>query len=101
MLGPGVEAVACAVRVDAEAELAGDDNALAERRQGLADKLLIREWTVCLGGIEERHAALDSRADDGDGILPIHGGAVGRAEAHRAVSEGRDLRPHYPQLACL
>ena len=39
---------------------------IAERRQRLADQLLVRERTVGLRGVEERDAALEGGADQRD-----------------------------------
>jgi DNA-binding transcriptional LysR family regulator len=41
-----------------EAELGGDDDLVAHRRQRFADQLLVREGAVGLGGVEEGDAAL-------------------------------------------
>ena len=46
---------------EVEPELGGDDHLVAERGEGLADQLLVRERAVDLGGVEERDAALDGR----------------------------------------
>jgi hypothetical protein len=101
VLRPGVEAVAAAVRLDAEAELRGDDDLLAEGRERLTEQLLVRERAVGLGRVEERDAALDGSADNGNGILPVGGGAVGRAQAHRSITERRDFEVARPQRARL
>ena len=42
-----------AVGVECEAELGGDHDLLAERGEGLADELFVRERAVDLGGVEE------------------------------------------------
>jgi hypothetical protein len=50
---------------------------VAERRERLAHHLLVRERAVDLRGVEERHAALDGRADERHRLRPV--GAVGRS----------------------
>ena len=49
------------LRVEVEAELRGDDHLVAHRLQGFADDAFGFEWTVGLGGVEERHALVDVR----------------------------------------
>ena len=56
------------------AELGGDHDLVAERREGFADELLVRERAIDFGGIEEGDAALDGRADQRDRILLVGGG---------------------------
>jgi hypothetical protein len=52
-------------------ELGGDHHVFAERRQRLADDLLIGERAVDLGGVEERDAALDGGPDESDRIVAV------------------------------
>ena len=63
--GPAVEPGLLAV-LDVEAELGGDHHLVADRRERLADQLLVGEGAVDLGGVEEGDAALDRRADQRD-----------------------------------
>src|SRR5437773_4784933 len=49
-----------------EAKLRGNDDALLDGRERLADELLVREGTIDLGGVEERDAALDRGAHQCD-----------------------------------
>ena len=48
-----------------EPELGGDHDLVADRGKCLADELLVGEWPVDLGGVEERDPALDGGADAG------------------------------------
>ena len=48
--------------IDIKAELGGDHYLVASRRKSFADQLFVYERSVDLGGVEERHAALDSRS---------------------------------------
>ncbi len=89
---PAAEAALLAViRVDVEAELGGDHHAVAHRGQGLTHKLLVGEGAIDLGGVEEGDAALDGRADQGDGGTPVHGRPVAEVQPHAAKADGRDL----------
>ena len=72
----------------------------AERRERLADELLVRERTVDLGGVEERDAAFDRRPDQGDHLLLVPGGAQAEAHAHAAEPEGRDLEAAASEFPC-
>jgi hypothetical protein len=47
--------------LDPEAELGGERDLAAERRDGLADQVLIRERTVGFRGVEQREAAFEGR----------------------------------------
>ena len=93
VLGPAVHAALPGLdaRVEVEAELGGDHDLVADRRERLADQLLVRERAVGLGGVEEGDAALDGGADQRDHLLPVRRRAVGEAHAHAAEAEGRDL----------
>src|SRR5207244_2558492 len=77
VLGPAVDAVARAVRIDPESELRCNHDMLAERRQRLADEFFVRERTVDFSRVEQRHAASDRGVDERDGLLPVGGGTVG------------------------
>jgi hypothetical protein len=48
-----------AVGVDVEAELGGDDDLVADGREGFADELFVDEGAVDFGGVEEGDAAVD------------------------------------------
>ena len=52
-----------------EAELRGDDDLVADRRERLTDDLLVDERAVHLGGVEEGDAAVDGGADERDALL--------------------------------
>ena len=56
-------------RIEVEAELGGDHDLVAERRERLADQLLVLERAIDLGGVEEGHAALDRGADQRDAVV--------------------------------
>jgi hypothetical protein len=61
------------VLLEVEAELRGDDDAAAERRERFADNLFVREWTVDLRGVEERDATLDGAANQCDCVVSVRG----------------------------
>ena len=70
VLGAAVEAAAgLAVRVEFEAELGGDDDLVAEGREGFADEFFVGEGAVDFGGVEEGDAALDGGADERDHLV--------------------------------
>ena len=52
-----------------EAELRGDHDLVAKRRERLAHELLVHEGTVGFGGVEKRHAALECLSDEHDACL--------------------------------
>ena len=83
-------ALACG-RVDVEAELRRDHDPIADGRKGLADQFLVGEGPIDLRGVEESHAALDGRPDQGYSRLLVDGRAIGMAETHAAEPHGRDF----------
>jgi hypothetical protein len=64
-----------------------DDDLLADRSQGLTDKLFVRERAVHLGGVEEGDAEVDGGADEGDAVLLADGRTVRVAKPHAAKSD--------------
>jgi hypothetical protein len=76
-----------AAAAEGEPELGGDDDLLADRSQGLADKLFVRERAVHLGGVEEGDAEVDGGANEGDAVLLADGRTVRVAKPHAAQSD--------------
>ena len=77
--------------VELEAKLGRNHHLIANRAERLADELFVRERPVGFGGIEERDATVNSRADDRNAVVPTGGRPVTEAEAHAAEAEGRNL----------
>ena len=101
VLGPRVKTIARSVRVDAEAELRGDDYPVADRRERLSNQLLVSERTVRLRSVKKRYAALDRRAQNRNSGLSIGAGTIDRLQPHRAVTKRGNFRPESPQLTRL
>ena len=80
-----------AVVVEREAELRGDDDLGAYRRERLTDDLLVGERAVHLSGVEEGDAPVDGGTDERNALLTGGHGQVALAQAHAAVTDGRDL----------
>ena len=76
-------------RREVEAELGRDHDPVTYRLEGLADELLVREWTISFSRVEHRHAAFDRRVDQSDGVLAVGGGTVGPRQSHAAVPDRR------------
>jgi hypothetical protein len=91
VLGLAVEA-ALLTGVAVETELRRNYDFVTERGEGLADKFLVDKGAVDFSGVEERDALFDGRADDGDHLLFIPGGAIAKAHAHAAQAEGGDFQ---------
>ena len=99
VLRPAVEAALLAgLRIEIEAELGGDHHLSAERRQRFAHELLVGEWAVDFGGVEEGDAALDGRADQRDSCLLFDRRTVAKAQPHAAEADGRDFQLLFPSL---
>ena len=84
--------------VTIESELGGDDHFAAERSEGFADEFLVGERAIDFGGVEERDALFDGRADEGDHLLFIPGGAIAEAHAHAARGRGQRLPDYFFQV---
>ena len=70
VLGPAVDAAIFArLGIEVEAELGGDHDLIAERRERFADDFLVLEGAIDFGRIEEGHAALDRGADQRDTVF--------------------------------
>src|SRR5207245_9244987 len=78
-----------------------DDGLAAERSQGRAPQLLVRERAVHLGGVEERHAALHGRPEERDHLLPVSRRTVREVQPHAAEPESRNFEAAASQLALL
>ena len=79
--------------VDLEAELGGDGDLVADRREGLADQFLVDVGAVDFRGVEERDASLVGVANHTDALGPVHARTVvAAAEAHVAEAEFRDFQ---------
>ena len=91
----------CLPAIEPEAELGGDHHLAAERSERFAHELFVRERAVDFGGVEERDAAFDGRADQRDHLLLVRGRAVAEAHAHAAEAEGRDFQVAASQFALL
>src|SRR6185503_10138255 len=95
------EPLLTAARVDGETELRCDRNLAAKRRERFADELFVRERTVNLGRVEERHALLDRRADQRDGLALVRRGTIAEAQAHAAEPDRRGLEAGVAEFASL
>lgn len=90
-------AVQCNGAVDGKTELGGDLHLVAEGLQCFADEFFAGIRSVHFGGIEERHAVLDRRADRSDRLLFWHRRIVVAGKIHAAGADFRHL--HGPQCA--
>jgi hypothetical protein len=86
--GPAVQPDHLPPFVDVEAELGADQNLVAHRLKGFADKLLVRVRPVTFGRIEQRDPPVDCRPDDADRFLLVGGGAKAEAQSHAAKTNG-------------
>src|SRR4029450_2986761 len=74
---------------DPETKLCRDDDAIANRRERLADELFIGKGTVDFGGVEKRDAAIDGVADELNSRLRVDRLAQSEAEPHAAEPDCR------------
>jgi len=91
VLGPAVDAIPRAIRIDPEPKLGRDHDTVAERRQRFAHEFFVRERAIGLRRVEEGHPALEGGANDPDGFLPVGGGTIHGLQAHAPVAQGRDF----------
>jgi hypothetical protein len=87
--------------LELETKLGRNHHLIANRAERFPDDLFIRERPVRFGGIEERDAPFDSRADDRDAFLPARGRPIAEANAHAAKAERRDFQSAPTQCALL
>src|SRR5579862_7157700 len=73
-----------------ESELGGDHHSALERRKRLAHQFFVGEWTIDLGGVKERDAAVHGGVEKSGHLLLIFGG--GRRKSSFPCSPGRWLR---------
>ena len=76
-------------RVEMEAEFGGDHHLVAERRQRLANHLLVGEGAIHLGGVEKGHATLEGGADQRDAAGPVDAVALSIAEIQPHAAEAQ------------
>ncbi|MGY3648599.1 hypothetical protein ACVWW2_003890 [Bradyrhizobium sp. LM4.3] len=81
------EAVAGAVRIDAEAELGCDDYFVAEGGEAITHEFFVREWPVDLGRVEEGDAVVNRRVNHLDRFGSLERFAIGRIKPHAAITE--------------
>src|SRR5207244_9509246 len=98
-LGPAVLHLLSVLVLDAE--LGGDHHLSAHWRQRLANQLFVGVRTVNLGGIEERDATFDSRADERDHRLLVRRETVALAHPHAAEPERRAFEIALSKFALL
>jgi hypothetical protein len=92
VLGTAVDdAGAGSVRVDAEAELGGDADPVAQRLERLAHHQFVGPRAIDFGGVEVGDAAIERGTDEVDRLGPRHRLAVRAFEPHAAVAEGGDF----------
>ena len=91
-IGPAVDAaIFSGLEINVEAELGGDDDLVAERPQRFADDVLVGEWAVNFGRVEEGHAAVHRRADQGHALVLGEFRGVAETDPHAAETNGRNL----------
>ena len=101
VLRPAVEAAACACGPISKPNLVAITTSLAQRRERLADQLLVGERAVDLRGVEEGDAAFDRGADSLIISPRVRRRSVGVAHAHAAEADGRDLQTAIADFALL
>ncbi len=93
VLGPAIDAARVRIgRVQADAELGGQEHLIAAAGDGLADQDLVGVRAVHVGGVQQAHAALQRAVDHGDGFGVVAAAAVEGAHAHAAQALGGDGR---------
>src|SRR5689334_22619761 len=82
VLGPAVDSDLLPFRTDFETKLRCDQHTIAYRRERLAYKFFVREWTIHFGRVEERNAAINRRPEQRNHLLLVRRGSVTVAHAH-------------------
>ncbi|KAG0770713.1 hypothetical protein G6F57_014703 [Rhizopus arrhizus] len=84
-----------------EAELGGDHQPVAVRRQRLAEQIFIGVRAVHLGGVEEGHATFNGGVQQGDALAALDRLAIAMAQAHAAQAQGGNLQAAAAEFTCL
>src|SRR6266550_4666646 len=87
--------------IPSDSELRGEHHLCAHWRQRFAYELFVGVRTVNFGGIEERDAPFDGRANERDHRLLVRWETVALAHPHAAEPEGRDLEIALSKFALL
>ena len=95
--GPAVQTRLLAA-LELEAELRRNHHLIANRAERFPDELFVRERPVGFGGVEERDATVNGRADDRDAFFPARGRPVAEADAHAAEAERRHFQAALSQV---
>jgi len=74
VIGPAVDTIAGAVRIDAKPKLGGNHYLIAARRERFSDQYFVGERTIRLSSVKQCDAALDSGANDFDASSRSIGG---------------------------
>jgi len=96
-LGHGPDALRTAVHAARgiailEVKLGGNHHLVADRCQGFAHDLLVRERAVGFGRVKEGDAVVKGRTDQRKGLLPLLSRTVAIAQSHAAESESWDFQ---------
>ena len=71
-----------------EPKLRRDDHLSFVGREGLPNEILVSEWAIHFGGVEERNAAIDGGMEQIGHLLFVFGRTVRKTHAHAAESDG-------------
>ena len=75
-------------RVQADAELAGQEHLVAAAGNRATDQHLVGVRAIHIGGVEQGHATVQRVPDDGNAVIVTAAAAVVRAHAHAPQAEG-------------
>jgi hypothetical protein len=84
-----------------ESELGRDHHLASVWCKRFADEFLVCERAIRLSCIEECHAALECRPNQGNPRLLVYGGPVAMAQSHAAESDCRDFQVALSKFALL
>ena len=82
-----------------EAEFRRDHHLITDRRQRLADEILVGEWPVGLCRVEEGHAPVMRRPQERNGIAALHRRPAMVVQPHAAETDRRYVRASLAELA--
>ena len=99
VFGTAVDSDPASVRAALVAELGGEDDLVTPAGDSSADKHLVREGAVHVGGVQEVDTDLESPVDRCDRLLVV-ARPVRLAHPHAAEPDGRHLEA-VPESACL
>src|SRR4051812_16407384 len=101
VVGPAIQAVASAIRIDPKPKLGGDHYAIPERCERFSHQFFVCERTIHFGCVKKRNALVHCGPNNLDALLSLGWRAIAGAQAHAAEAQGRHFQIAVSECALL